>query len=226
LLPEPFYNLEGQVAIDLPGARAVFTTSSWGDVRETATQIGDRLGVVPARPRQVHGNVVVTVEAEQPTVVIDAEADAVITARPGIAPMVLTADCIPIVIAAPGIVASVHAGWRGLDSGVIASAVGAMRRAAGVADRASALALSCAIGPAAGACCYEVGPELHERFAAFSAGRNLDLKAIARAQLEDAGIATIHDVGICTICGTDPEMYSYRRDGVEAGRQALLAWLT
>ena len=59
--------------------------------------------------------------------------------------------------------------------------------------------LEAAIGPGAGGCCYEVGEEVHARFADFGdrvrRGRNLDLKAIAREQLERAGVEQVHDVG-------------------------------
>ncbi len=135
----------------------------------------------------------------------------------------ITADCLPIVIAAPGAVAAVHAGWRGLDAGVIGNAVTKLRELSGGV-------LNAAIGPGAGACCYEVGDELHRRFKAhsqdFHHGRNLDLKAIARVQLMEAGVAHIHDTEVCTICG-DPQLtFSYRRDGAETGRQALVAWLS
>ena len=57
-------------------------------------------------------------------------------------------------------------------------------------------------------------------------GDNLDLKAIARVQLMEAGVARIHDTEICTICG-DPQLtFSYRREGPDTGRQAAIAWLS
>jgi polyphenol oxidase len=218
-LADPFYDLEGQIAIDLPGTSAVFTTRSWGDARDALPTIGARLGVQPVRALQVHGTAVVATA----TVAADTEADALFATTPGVAPTVITADCVPIAIAAAGIVAAIHAGWRGLADGVISKALAELRARQ---DGTSANAFSAAIGPAAGACCYEVGPELHARFPGFSRQRNLDLRAIARAQLQDAGIKTIHDCGICTICSTDPELFSYRRQGEAAGRQALIAWLT
>jgi hypothetical protein len=151
---------------------------------------------------------------------VDTEADGIVTATKGLAPTVLAADCVPIVVAAPGAVATLHAGWRGLEAGVIANGVGAIRALAGDAP------LTAAIGPAAGACCYEVGLEMHERFPGFSAGPNLDLKAIAQARLVEAGVATVHDTGICTICSNPALFFSYRRDGPSTGRQGAIAWLT
>jgi copper oxidase (laccase) domain-containing protein len=54
---------------------------------------------------------------------------------------------------------------------------------------------------------------------------NLDLKAIAAQHLHAAGVGTVHDVALCTIC-SDPELlYSHRRDGGLTGRQAGIAWL-
>jgi polyphenol oxidase len=216
VLKPPFYSLDGQIAIDLPGARAVFTTQAWGDVRRTREEIGERLGTRLVSARQVHGNTVV----QASSVTAETEADALIATTRGLAATVLAADCLPIVISGPGAAAAVHAGWRGLDSGVIASAARALRAHIGEVP------LSAAIGPAAGPCCYEVGPELHERFAGFSVGNNLDLKAVARSQLQQAGVDEVHDVGLCTIC-SDPEfVFSYRRDGAAAGRHAAIAWLS
>jgi copper oxidase (laccase) domain-containing protein len=57
-------------------------------------------------------------------------------------------------------------------------------------------------------------------------GPNLDLKAIARAKLEDAGVATVHDVGLCTICSSFELFFSHRRDRGVTGRQAGIVWLT
>ena len=219
-LLSPFRERDGQIAIELPGAQALFTTRSWGDVRETAGTIAERLGVRLVRPQQVHGNTAVTVTADprQPP-----EADALLTATHGVAPMVVAADCLPIVIASPSAVAAVHAGWRGLDTGVIAAAVAELRKLGGGV-------LNAAIGPAAGVCCYEVGDELHRRFHArcqdFRRGRNLDLKAIARVQLMEVGVARIHDAEVCTICSDPTVTFSYRREGPDTGRQAAIAWLS
>jgi YfiH family protein len=136
----------------------------------------------------------------------------------------LTADCLPIAIAGGGAVAMVHAGWRGLAGGVIAEGVRALR---GLGDGG---ALAAAIGPGAGPCCYEVGEEVHAAFASegpdVRAGRNLDLKAIARRQLERAGIERIYDVGLCTVCSDPSLFFSHRRDDGVTGRQAGIAWLS
>jgi copper oxidase (laccase) domain-containing protein len=87
-----------------------------------------------------------------------------------------------------------------------------------------------AIGPGAGGCCYEVGEEVHHRFAAYDhgahRGSNLDLKAIARAQLTAAGVSRVDDVGLCTICSPPGLFFSHRRDRGMTGRQAGVAWLT
>src|ERR1700761_7596781 len=95
----PFREQDGQIAVELPGARAIFTTRSWGDVRETQQQIGERLGVKLVRPKQVHGSAVIAAAADvaDGSGSLETEADAVITASRGIAPTVITADCLPIV---------------------------------------------------------------------------------------------------------------------------------
>ena len=227
-LPDPFSWLEGQIAIDLPGARAIFSTRSAGnlglltgdpEVPENRRRLADLLGVTFAWRKQVHGNQVDRVSAptdpEQPWI----DADGVATGTIGVAPLVLAADCLPIVISDGRSVAAIHAGWHGLDQGVIARGVEAL---------APAGRLAAAIGPAAGGCCYEVGDELRARFAPYHAenGANLDLKEIARQQLVTAGVAEIHDVGICTLCAEPGLLFSHRRDGAGTGRQAGIGWLT
>jgi polyphenol oxidase len=112
-----------------------------------------------------------------------------------------------------------HAGWRGLATGVVA---------AGVAAFGDEPPLAAAIGPGAGPCCYEAGEEVQVAFAdlgpEFWDGRNVDLKAIAITKLREAGVQEVHDAGLCTICG-DPELFfSHRRDGGVTGRQAGVAW--
>jgi copper oxidase (laccase) domain-containing protein len=129
---------------------------------------------------------------------------------------------VPIAVAAPGAVAVLHAGWRGLHAGVVAEGVRAVRELGGTGPVAAA------IGPGAGGCCYEVGDEVHAAFADHGPGvrngRNVDLKAIARRELEAAGVAAVHDVGVCTLCADPGLFFSHRRDGGTTGRQAGVAW--
>ena len=116
----------------------------------------------------------------------------------------------------------VHAGWRGLAAGVVAEGARAVR------ELGAGGPLAAAIGPGAGPCCYEVSDEVRDVFAAHGPGarrgRNLDLKAIARAELEGSGVSEIHDAELCTICSE--LFFSHRRDHGVTGRQAGLAWLS
>jgi YfiH family protein len=236
---EPFINASEHLAIELPGAHVVFTTRRGGHStgpyatlnlgRSTADDpsavaanhaaLQAELGVRFASGRQVHGARVHRITgapgAGRP------EADGQATNQIGVAPLALTADCLPIAIVTAGAVAMVHAGWRGLAGGVVGEGVRAVRELAGRAGPIAA-----AIGPGAGPCCYEVGPEVHAAFATGHNGRNLDLKAIATALLHQAGVETVHDIGICTICANPGLFYSHRRDDGLTGRQAGIAWLT
>jgi len=81
------------------------------------------------------------------------------------------------------------------------------------------------VGPCAGVCCYEVGPEVHAALARRTArARRLDLRAIAHDRLLAAGVAEVRDEQACTIC--DERFFSHRREGERAGRQAGVAWLS
>jgi YfiH family protein len=147
------------------------------------------------------------------------DADGHATALPGIGPMVLTADCLPIALASAAAVAMVHAGWRGLAGGVLEEGLRALREVGGPAR------VLAVIGPGAGVCCYEVGPEVHAAFGdAHRVGQNIDLRAIARERLLTAGVAEVRDVDVCTIC--DERFFSHRREGERAGRQGGVAWLS
>jgi copper oxidase (laccase) domain-containing protein len=226
-LPEPFERAGDHLAIDLPGARAVFTTRRGGRsagpfaslnlgrstdddpsaVAANHAMLQDQLSVRFAQGRQVHGTHIETVTA--PTGNERPEADGLATIRRG--------------VAAPGAIAMVHAGWRGLQQGVVAEGVRAVRRL-----QPEPASLTAAIGPGAGPCCYEVGSEVHAAFADHTEahqGRNLDLKAIARVELQRAGVQTVHDVALCTICSDPSLFYSHRRDHGITGRQAGVAWL-
>jgi YfiH family protein len=239
----PFYAWDEHFAVDLAGARAVFTTRRGGfsrgpyeslnlgrltadrpiAVARNRASLEAKLGVDLAHIRQVHGTDVRRIttppdgDGELPSF------DGQTTALPGVAPVVLVADCLPIALAGPGAVAILHAGWRGLAGGIVAGGVNALRELGAEGP------LEAAIGPGAGPCCYQVGAEVHAAFAQRGLdarrGRNLDLKAIAREELERAGVAAVHDVQLCTICADRSLFFSHRRDGGVTGRQAGIAWL-
>jgi hypothetical protein len=156
------------------------------------------------------------------------EADAAVTSTPGVVLAILTADCLPVVLAgADGSeVGAAHAGWRGLAAGVLENAVAAMRAAPG--------RLLAWLGPAAGLQAYEVGEEVRDAFLAhdsraaeaFVATRpghwRVDLYALARKRLADAGVTRVHGGGLCTISDSR-RFYSHRRDR-RTGRMATLVW--
>src|SRR6185503_1334808 len=136
--------------------------------------------------------------------------------RPGLAPLVLTADCLPVALAGPGGAAMLHCGWRGLAAGIIA-------RGAALVEATSA-----AIGPGIGPCCYEVGSEVTGAFAGLgegiAEGRMLDLPEVARRLLARAGVERVESAGLCTSCETEL-FFSHRRDRGRTGRQAGIAWI-
>ena len=166
---------------------------------------------------QVHGRAALVVDAvpEGP----DAGGhDAVVTGTPGLGVAVLVADCLPVLLAdrSAGVVAAVHAGRPGLVAGVLDGALEAMARLG--ADPAATVAV---LGPAAGACCYEVPAAMRDDVEAAVPGSastttwgtpSVDLRAGATRALERRGVREVRSVGGCTI--EDPGLYSYRRDGV------------
>jgi YfiH family protein len=244
-LSDPFYARGEHLAIDLGEARVVFTTRRGGVSRGPFTDfnlglltdddpeavehnratLAEDLGVTLGFVRQVHGTEVVPLTVESAWQAISGgvrPADGQYTTERELGAVVFTADCLPVAVAGEGAVAMVHAGWRGLAGGVIAAGVRALRRQ-GVDGP-----LAAAIGPGAGPCCYEVGEEVHAAFAEqpndVHRNGNLDLPAIARHELVRAGVETVYDIGICTICS--PELlFSHRRDRGITGRQVGVAWL-
>jgi YfiH family protein len=234
-------------SLELPGGgRVVFTAREHGnlssfvgeaaaDARQARERLRGKLGVEQlALARQVHGNIVHRVERLAPAkrvpgggpspVELDmdgvrGEADGQATAAPGVGVMVLVADCLPVALATSGAVAVVHAGWRGLAGGVLEEGLRALADLGGDGE------ISAVIGPGAGVCCYETGEEVHAAFGgAHRHGQNLDLRAIAQDRLRAAGVSEVQDLMQCTIC--DERMFSHRREGPRAGRQAVVAWLS
>lgn len=196
------------------------------DVAENRRRLAAVIGVPVERlvvARQVHGAGVETVHGPWPAG--PPEADALVTGEPGTVLAVLVADCVPVMMVAPdeGLVAVAHAGRRGLVAAVVPATLERMRSLG--AGRVLAT-----IGPSVCGACYEVPAELRDEVAADHpvtatttrwGTPGLDVAAGVHAQLLDAG-AEVGRVPGCTF--EDPDLYSYRRDGV-TGRFAGLAWL-
>jgi YfiH family protein len=183
---------------------------------------------------QVHGSDVRIVRAAtEDAQWDDVRCDALTTDAANILLGVKTADCVPVLLgdSKRGVCAAVHAGWRGTLAGVVTRALETMRTEFGV----EAHDVRAAIGPAARACCYEVGPEVvaafREKFpradSLFKHTRDghalADIQEANRQQLIAAGVAEerIHMLPLCTICR--PELFfSYRRDKKLYGRTGRL----
>jgi YfiH family protein len=238
------------LSCELPGgARALFTSRAHGNLstqtgeghehgRAARDRLCEELGLDwLCSSRQIHGSTVQRVSeiagSGGEAVAIDADGHA--TALHGVGVMMLTADCLPVALGAQtdgggAVVAMAHAGWRGLAAGVLEEAVRALHELGATGP------IEAVVGPCAGACCYEVGEEVHAAFAGkvgpggadstpeeYRRGKNIDLRAIARDKLLAAGVASVSHAEACTIC--DERFFSHRRQGKAAGRQAGIAWV-
>jgi len=243
-LEQPF-RWEGEhIAAELPGGRVVLSTRHGGVSPEPFDSLNlgrltdddganvdanrDRLAAAVGLPRdrflygrQVHGARVRRATeppgSERPAEDEDGQA----TALRDAAALVFVADCLPVLLVAGSAVAALHCGWRPLAEGIIGEGVTALRELGAEGP------VSAVIGPGARGCCYEVGEDRFEHFAhvpdARVGERNLDLPAVARHDLAEAGVGEVHDLGLCTICRPDV-FFSHRADGGVTGRQAGVVW--
>jgi YfiH family protein len=153
------------------------------------------------------------------------DTDGLVTSVPGLALVVLGADCLPVLLGGGGVVGAAHVGRGGLVKGVLAEVVRVMR-AEGASD------LTAVIGPGICGGCYEVPASMAgevekavpgTRCTTRQGTTGLDLTAGATAQLAALGVPATA-VGGCT--AEQPELlYSYRRDGL-TGRHGGVVWLT
>lgn len=178
--------------------------------------------------RQVHGGAATVVERPSASLggaTEPPEADALVAVDAGFCLAVLSADCVPVALGSPeGPYAAVHAGWRGLLSGVIETAIEAMRSLG--AERIVA-----GIGPCIHACCYSFGDadlsQIVERYgeavrATTARGEpSLDLPQAVSHALAGNGVELAEVVDVCTSCSSEYFSHRARKD---AGRQALLVW--
>jgi hypothetical protein len=232
---------EAAVQLTLPGARACFTTRRGGvsegpyeslnlgiltdddpervsENRRRAAEAAEVDANRVAMGWQVHGADLLEWDAA-PAERAYAEpggkdlprVDGHLTAEPGLALLVLVADCYPVALSDGSRAAMLHCGWRPLAGGLLERAVGRLDGP-----------VAAAVGPGIGGCCYEVGPEVLEAFSDLGGvadGRMLDLRAVIARKLEAAGVTDVEHLDRCTSCR--PDLYfSHRRDNGVTGRQA------
>lgn len=174
---------------------------------------------------QVHSDRIVIIDRTDtaPEDVKPFEADAIITDIKGISIGILTADCVPLLFldSRNKVIAAVHAGWKGTASKIASKTVKMMVER----FESRPKEIRAAIGPAIGACCYEVGQEVVDAVGYrgnASVQREgkwyLDLPRANLLQLQEMGIADIDVSGICTSCRTDL-FFSHRKEMGKTGRQ-------
>lgn len=205
--------------IQPPGRHGVvFSESSDGDVRNDVSarsEVSRAVGIEEewATVRQVHGSRILRVEAPGDA----GEADGLWTTRIGLPLAVFTADCLGVVLHADGAAGVAHAGWRGVDSGVVARLRSEMTKAGHDPHSAE-------VGPGIGPCCFEVGDDVASRFpwagATTSWGTTSVVLADALAPQLD-GLDTWFS-GACTM--HEPDWFSHRENGTTA-RLGTVGWV-
>ncbi|MFC1589742.1 peptidoglycan editing factor PgeF [Pseudomonadota bacterium] len=184
---------------------------------------------LPVWLQQTHSNTVITADDFR-NIETPPEADASWTSNSSVVCAVLTADCLPVFFTNKqgNRVAVAHAGWRGVENGVISRCFAAT----GISPEDCLVWL----GPAIGADAFEVGTEVYETFVKKSpenAGAFkqkdaqhwlCDIYQLARIELQQLGIQSIYGGGLCSY-SDKANFYSFRRDGNQTGRMASLIWL-
>ena len=202
-------------------------------VARNRAEVARRLSL-PQEPgwiRQTHSTRATLLESESESETESGrEADAAITRQAGIVAAIMTADCLPVLLCnREGTeVAALHAGWRGLQAGIIDATLARMQTPASE--------LLAWIGPGISQAHFEIGTDVHDAFvgadtgaaAYFRANRPqhwlCDLGGLAEAVLRDAGVASVTRSEHCTYRDAGL-FYSYRREAT-TGRMASLIWIS
>lgn len=238
---EAFTTLRGNVDSNDPYSEynlCHYTGDALSHVEACRDSLCHTLGIAPEHlimPRQTHSASVATInedffrlskEAQQ---VLLNEKDAIVTSLSGIAIGVNTADCVPIILAdaEKGIIAAVHAGWKGTIKRIAANTISEMLQLG-----ASSKHIHAAIGASICQDCFEVGDEVVEQFAnaefylekiahrnAQTGKAHISLQETNRLILIGSGVLpeNIAICGNCTRCNPN-KYFSARRLGINSGR--------
>ncbi len=191
-------------------------------VLQNRDRVAGQLGIGADRlvsPYQIHSADVITVSAPFAQDA-DRKADALVTATPGLAIGIATADCGPLLFAdtKAGVIGAAHSGWKGAVTGILQNTVAAME-----ALGATRTNITAVLGPTISQGAYEVGPEFKERFLQehpdntryFKPSERaehfmFDLPAFITDKLQALGLGAVADLALCTYADED-RFFSYRR---------------
>jgi YfiH family protein len=188
-------------------------------VTENRRRVADALGAAELISlSQIHSPLVHTLD-QLPAQRL--EGDAMVTATPGLALGILTADCAPVLLADANakVIGAAHAGWKGALGGVLEATVQAMEKLGADKSRIAA-----AIGPCISQANYEVSWEFRDKFLelglrnrkffVLSPGKEghyrFDLEDYAAHRLTGMGIASVEKMGVCTY-PAENGFFSFRR---------------
>ena len=183
----------------------------WHALHASLHAIAPRL----ASARQVHGTRVLEHGTDWSGWMRFDSADGHVALAGGTALAVSIADCVPVFVADPrtGLVALLHAGWRGVAGGILPKGIGVMAKAGATPGD-----LHVHLGPAICGRCYDVGPDVFGQLTGWSTVRNrhVDLRALLAEQAKEIGVARVSASPYCTRCDND-RFFSHRAG--DAGRQ-------
>jgi YfiH family protein len=203
-----------------------------GDAPNTVIKNRDYLANVaqlPESPRwlnQIHGARVINSNDWQ----LNIDADAMVSQQNHHICTIMTADCLPLLMCNKqgNTVAAIHAGWRGLATGIIEKTIAELRCAP--------QDILVWLGPAIGPNQFEVGPDVYQTFTQHSAKAIqafqqtdashylADIYLLARQRLTALGVSAIFGGDFCT-ASEKQQFFSYRRDDI-TGRMASMIWIS
>ena len=187
---------------------------------------------IPHQVEQVHGAQALVCSGSGK--IHKQDADILITAEKGVALAVRTADCLPILLAdkQAGIIAAVHAGWRGTVAKVAEEALAKMLERGAEVNH-----VLVSLGPCIAPCCFAVSDDVAGQLCD-ACSQNVTLKKSGQtyADLAKTNYSQLLALGVnaenielskhCTVCGTQPSFFSYRRDSGQTGRQLSIISLS
>lgn len=205
-----------------------YTGDSVSHITDCRRRLAEAVGVDVDRiivPRQTHSVKVAVVSSLPVDDVLLEGVDGIVSILNKVVIGVSTADCVPVILVdeTTGVVAALHAGWRGAVGGIVREGVGRMKELGAVPERTMAY-----IGPSICVDCFEVGEEVAEKFpdecvVRYDDGRrpHVDLPRYVVLMLEQEGVQSCNiksfTKNICTRCHPD-QYFSARALGVESGR--------